>query len=67
MSAQRYAPGVAHKRMAADTCPECGEPAGEHLNDNRFWMPRRCDLLPHGVVERIEQYRADVARFLADT
>ena len=54
--AQRYADPLARERMAAGNCPECGEPPGAHLNDPRFWIPRRCDLLPHGVTERIEQY-----------
>lgn len=59
--AQRYHDDTSHRRMAAENCPECGEPASEHVNDNRFWIPRRCDLLPHGVTERIEQHQADRA------
>lgn len=59
MSAQRYGAGVAHDRMAANQCPECGEDAANHLADNRFWIPRNCDLMPQGVVDRIAQYVAD--------
>jgi hypothetical protein len=59
--AQRYAPGIAHERMAEDRCPECGEFASAHLDNPAFWLPRRCDLLPSGVADRIDQYRRDVA------
>ena len=59
--AQRYTSPVACERMAAGNCPECGEPAEAHINDPRFWIPRQCDLLPHGVTERIAQYQADQA------
>ncbi len=57
--AQRYADNAARERMAAGKCPGCGEPPEAHVNDARFWIPRNCDLLPHGVTERIGQYRAD--------
>ena len=59
--AQRYTSPVACERMAAGNCPECGEPAEGHVNDQRFWIPRACDLLPHGVTGRIAQYQADQA------
>lgn len=57
---QRYRPGVAHERMAEGNCPECGESPERHLDDVRFWTPRKCDLLPVGVSDRISQYRADI-------
>jgi hypothetical protein len=59
MSAQRYTAPLAHERMDAGLCPECGGTASNHLDDNRFWLPRTCDLLPRGVEERVLQYRAD--------
>jgi hypothetical protein len=43
--------------MRANLCPECDQPAEAHLDDNRFWMPRTCSLLPKGVTERIEWQR----------
>lgn len=61
MSAQRYAHPVARERMAHNLCPECGQPSAMHLNDLRFWLPRRCDLTPAGVTDRIEQYRSEVS------
>lgn len=61
MSAQRYTSPAALERMAAGNCPECGQSAEAHSGDPRFWIPRDCDLLPHGVTERIEQYRVDQA------
>lgn len=57
--APRYTAPIAHERMAAGTCAECGMPASAHLNDNRFWIARDCDLMPRGVTERIEQYLQD--------
>lgn len=61
--AQRYPAGIAHERMAANTCPECGTPASDHSADHRFWVrPDGCDLLPVGVLERIAQYRRDMGR-----
>lgn len=59
--AQRYTSPAARERMAGGMCPECGESPEAHLYDPRFWLPRRCDLLPHGVTERIGQYHADQA------
>ena len=59
--AQRYTSQIAQGRMAAGNCPECGEKPAQHLSDSRFWIPRNCSLLPHGVTERIGQYRADRA------
>lgn len=59
MSAQRYVDPLAHDRMAHGLCPECAEPADAHNSDGRFWIPRRCSLLPVGVAERIEQYQLD--------
>ncbi len=59
--AQRYTSPASRERMAAGTCPECGKPAEAHSGDPRFWIPRACDLLPHGVTERIGQYQADQA------
>ena len=61
MSAQRYSHPTALQRMGNGLCPECGEASSAHLDDPRFWLPRRCDLMPHGVVERINQYEADRA------
>ena len=59
--AQRYSDPKARGLMELGLCPECGTPALSHLDDPRFWVPRRCDLLAHGVTERIERYRADKA------
>ena len=56
---QRYTHPTAQERMARDLCPECGQPAWDHTNEVRFWVPRACDLLPQGVTDRIAQYRAD--------
>jgi hypothetical protein len=56
---QRYKHPVARERMSHGLCPECGMPADMHIDDARFWIPRRCDLLPGGVRERVEQYRED--------
>lgn len=62
MSAQRYSTGIARDRMADDNCPECGQPADMHSPEPRFWVRGSgCDLLPHGVTERIQQYRDDIA------
>lgn len=58
---QRYVTPLAQERMADGKCPECGTAPETHDNDPRFWVRLGCDLLPHGVVERIEQYRADRA------
>lgn len=59
MSAQRYKHPVARERMSHSLCPECGLAATTHGDDVRFWIPRACDLTFRGVVDRIEQYRAD--------
>lgn len=59
--AQRYDHPTARERMASGRCPECGEHDFAHSSDPRFWIPRRCDLLPAGVTERIGQYDAEVA------
>lgn len=66
--AQRYHSEIARERMAAGKCPECGQPAEAHSPDNRFWIPRPfdCSLLPVGVTERIEQYRADETKRAVD-
>jgi hypothetical protein len=58
--AQRYFSETARDRMAEGRCPECGMTPGTHTDDPRFWIPRRCDLTPNGVVERINQYHADL-------
>jgi transposase len=60
MMTQRYADPRAHERMDSGACPECGEKAEQHLDDGRFWIPRKCDLKPQGVIDRIEQYRQDL-------
>lgn len=60
-TAQRYHDSGSWTRMAHGRCPECGETPEHHSNDPRFWVPRRCDLLPQGVRDRIEQYRRDHA------
>ena len=57
---QSYTHPVARERMASGLCPECGLLPETHVNDTRFWIPRRCDLLPAGVVDRIEHYKASV-------
>ena len=57
--AQRYTSTLAQERMRLGLCPECGEAPSSHLDDPRFWLPRRCDLMPPGVTVRIDQYRAD--------
>ena len=59
--AQTYPVGIAHERMEKNTCPECGQAPDSHIDDGRFWIPRRCDLIPRGVWDRIEQYRTDKA------
>jgi hypothetical protein len=59
MSAQRYSDQLALDRMAEGLCPECGKIDYEHLDDNRYWIPRRCSLLPRGVTDRIEQFNSD--------
>ena len=59
--AQRYHDDMSHWRMDNGNCPECGEKPAQHLSDSRFWIPRNCSLLPQGVTERIEQYKADRA------
>jgi hypothetical protein len=46
--------------MASGLCPECGLTAPLHEQDTRFWIPRRCDLRPIGVEDRIAQYRSDL-------
>ena len=58
--AQRYSDENSRRRMARGDCPECGDPIHAHLDDPRFWLPRRCDLTPNGVTSRIDQYRADL-------
>lgn len=57
--AQRYHHPEQHNRMRHGNCPECGQPPAAHLDDPRFWIPRSCDLMTHGVTERIDQYLAD--------
>jgi hypothetical protein len=59
--AQTYTAPVARERMAAGLCPECGQAVDTHVADNRFWIPRRCDLLPAGVTDRIDHYQAQEA------
>lgn len=59
--AQRYPGQTAHARMEQGFCPECGQQPESHSTSPLFWtrFPGDCDLLPAGVTERIEQYRAD--------
>jgi hypothetical protein len=61
--AQRYTSPVAHARMADDRCPECGNAPESHMDDTSIsfliGLAGGCNLLPRGVAERIEQYRAD--------
>lgn len=61
MSAQRYTHPQALAYMAQGLCPECGAKPEEHNGDPRFWMRPggACDLLPHGVEDRINQFLAD--------
>lgn len=54
---QRYSSEVARARMSAGMCPECGQEPERHLADARFWIPRDCDLMPVGVVDRIAAFR----------
>jgi hypothetical protein len=63
--AQRYFTETARVRMAEGRCPECGTTPDTHTDDIRFWIPRRCDLTPHGVTSRIQQYRADLNQVTA--
>lgn len=56
---QRYSSEVARSRMSNKRCPECGAPPVTHSNDNRFWIPRACDLTVDGVIGRIDQYAHD--------
>ena len=65
MSAQRYTSPNALSRMASGLCPECGNAVVAHSNDIRFWVPRTCDLTIQGVVDRIEQFKADRAEATA--
>ena len=58
-SGQRYTHPVAHERMSHDLCPECGDPVATHSNDQRFWIPRACDLTAQGVTDRIAAYKWD--------
>lgn len=58
---QRYHHPDALDNMAHDRCPECGEFPEMHLDDVSFWLPRKCDLLPGGVRDRIAQFNADEA------
>lgn len=62
--AQRYQSPVALERMAANLCPECGEPADAHSPNPLFWQrdPLGCSLLPEGVRDRIAQAAADRER-----
>lgn len=59
--AQRYTGTVARERMSEDNCPECGDLPAAHSSDNRFWIPRACDLTLEGVKDRIAQYWSDLA------
>ena len=54
--AQKYKSETARARMAAGTCPECGQPPGRHLESPEFWLPRDCDLTVTGVVDRITAF-----------
>lgn len=60
--AQRYHLPVAHDRMAQNLCPECGAAPDTHSNDQRFWIPRGCDLTRVGVEDRIAAYVYDTTR-----
>ena len=55
MSAQRYTDPVARQRMAAGTCPECGNPVSAHGG----WGGPGCSLTDNGAAARIAQYQAD--------
>ncbi len=59
---QRYGSEVAHSRMAANTCPECGQEPDRHLESPAFWLPRHCDLMPSGVRDRIAAFHNDKER-----
>ncbi len=58
--AQTYQSETARIRMHQGLCPECGKTALIHDPDNRFWLPRGCDLTQAGVTDRIEQFRTDL-------
>jgi hypothetical protein len=59
---QRYRSETAHARMAADTCPECGQEPDRHLDSPEFWLPRHCDLTTSGVRDRIAAFKEDQLR-----
>lgn len=58
--AQKYRDDTSRLRMHQGLCPECGDHPDMHNHDYRFWIPRRCDLTPAGVADRIEQFRTDL-------
>lgn len=63
-TAQRYSTVAAFERMEQGLCPECGREPDVHSMERDFWIrpgwsSGSCDLLPHGVRERIEQWQAD--------
>jgi hypothetical protein len=56
---QTYMHPAAVERMRDDKCPECGAPPEDHSAAAEFWLrgPLGCDLLPHGVTDRIAAQR----------
>lgn len=52
---QRYSDPTARARMAANRCPECGEPTESHGGLGGA----RCTLTDNGVATRIWQYEQD--------
>jgi hypothetical protein len=53
---QQYTDFKAIASMRMGGCPECGRPPERHSPDNRFWIPRECDLTPKGVTDRIDAH-----------
>jgi hypothetical protein len=58
---QTYTNPIAHTRMTAGQCPECGDDPDRHLDSPAFWLPRTCDLTHSGVTDRIAAFNADRA------
>jgi hypothetical protein len=56
---QTYLHLAAVERMRDGKCPECGAAPEDHSAVAEFWLrdPLRCDLLPHGVTDRIAAQR----------
>ena len=55
--AQRYSDRASLARMEQGRCPECGYVPDHHGG----WGHSTCSLRPDGVLDRIDQYRRDLA------